>query len=99
MPDRQPDPCTLCFAGDIDAQGRPMPMTVEVLRGRTEKWPVSEQTPARMVPPTVDGLTYTSSMVMLDSARRDAGPCVGAVASRPGHRGASGACTKRARSK
>jgi hypothetical protein len=42
--DRQPDSRTLNFAGDVDEQGRPLPMTVEVLRARTEKWPVSEQT-------------------------------------------------------
>jgi len=45
MTDRQPDSRTLNFAGDVDEQGRPLPMTVEVLRGRTEKWPVSAQTP------------------------------------------------------
>jgi hypothetical protein len=43
--DREPDSRTLNFAGDVDQQGRPLPMTVEVLRARTEKWPVSEQTP------------------------------------------------------
>lgn len=46
MPDHQPDPRTLNFAGDVDEQGRPLPMSVEVLRARTEKWPVSERTPA-----------------------------------------------------
>jgi hypothetical protein len=46
MPDHQPDDRTLNFAGDIDEQGRPLPMTVEVLRARTEKWPVSERAPA-----------------------------------------------------
>lgn len=46
MPDRQPDRRTLNFAGDIDEHGHPLPMTVEVLRARTEKWPVSERTPA-----------------------------------------------------
>lgn len=46
MPDRQPDHRTLNFAGDIDEHGHPLPMTVEVLRARTEKWPVSERTPA-----------------------------------------------------
>lgn len=45
MTDRQPDNRTLNFAGDVDQQGRPLPMTVEVLRARTQKWPVSEQTP------------------------------------------------------
>jgi hypothetical protein len=45
MTDRQPDSRTLNFAGDVDEQGRPLPMTVEVLRARTEKWPVSTQTP------------------------------------------------------
>jgi hypothetical protein len=34
------------FAGDVDEHGRPLPMTVEVLRARTDKWPVSERTPA-----------------------------------------------------
>ena len=45
MTDRQPDSRTLNFAGDIDEQGCPLPMTVEVLRARTEKWPVSPDTP------------------------------------------------------
>ena len=45
MTDREPDSRTLNFAGDVDEQGRPLPMTVEVLRARTEKWPVSPQTP------------------------------------------------------
>jgi hypothetical protein len=46
MPDRQADPRSLNFAGDVDELGRPLPMCVEVLRARTEKWPVSERTPA-----------------------------------------------------
>ena len=45
MPDRPPDSRTLNFAGDVDEQGRPLPMTVEVLQARTEKWPLSPQTP------------------------------------------------------
>ena len=45
MTDREPDSRTLNFAGDIDEQGHPLPMTVKVLRARTEKWPVSPQTP------------------------------------------------------
>ena len=45
MTDREPDSRTLNFAGDVDEQGHPLPMTVEVLRARTEKWPVSPQTP------------------------------------------------------
>lgn len=44
--DHQPDHRTLMFAGDIDQHGRPLPMTVEVLRARTEQWPVSQRTPA-----------------------------------------------------
>jgi len=40
---------------------------------------------ARMVPLTVDGLIYASSMVMLDSARRKTP--VPALAPRPGYRG------------
>lgn len=40
-----PTAVPLNFAGDVDQQGRPLPMTVEILRARTEKWPVSEQTP------------------------------------------------------
>jgi hypothetical protein len=43
--DRQPDSRTLNFVGDVDELGRPLPMTVEVLRARTEKWPVSPNTP------------------------------------------------------
>jgi hypothetical protein len=45
MPDRQPDSRTLYFAGDVDEPGRPLPMTVEVLQARTEKWPMSPHTP------------------------------------------------------
>jgi hypothetical protein len=45
MPDRQADSRSLNFAGDIDEQGRPLPMTVGVLRARTEKWPLSLHTP------------------------------------------------------
>lgn len=41
MPDHQADNRTLNFPGDIDGQGQPLPMTVEVLRARTEKWPQS----------------------------------------------------------
>lgn len=44
---------------------------------------------ARMVPLTVDGLIYASSMVMLDSARSkiQVGSRTGAMAPRFGHRG------------
>ena len=45
MSDRQPDSRTLNFAGDVDEQDRPLPMTVEVLRARAEKWPVSPHSP------------------------------------------------------
>ena len=45
MTDREPDSRSLNFAGDVDEQGRPLPMTVEVLQARTEKWPVSPHTP------------------------------------------------------
>lgn len=45
MSDREPDNRSLNFAGDVDEQGRPLPMSVEVLRARTEKWPVSGHTP------------------------------------------------------
>ena len=45
MPDHKPDSRSLNFAGDVDEKGRPLPMTVEVLRARTEKWPVSPHTP------------------------------------------------------
>lgn len=44
MPERQPDPRSLNFAGDVE-NGRPLPMIVEVLRARTEKWPRSPCTP------------------------------------------------------
>jgi hypothetical protein len=49
VPDHQPDSRSLNFAGDVDEQGRPRPMTVEVLRARTEKWPVSPQAPESVV--------------------------------------------------
>lgn len=43
---------------------------------------------ARLVPLTVDGLIYVSSMVMLDSARRKVPvPALGTVAAGHGHRG------------
>ncbi len=45
MTDREPDSRSLNFAGDVDDQGRPLPMTVEVLQARTGKWPVSPRTP------------------------------------------------------
>ena len=45
MVDREPDNRSLNFAGDIDEQGRPLPMSVEVLRARTAKWPVSGHAP------------------------------------------------------
>jgi hypothetical protein len=45
MADREPDSRSLNFAGDIDDQGSPLPMSVEVLRARTAKWPVSGHTP------------------------------------------------------
>src|ERR1700754_1066528 len=42
---------------------------------------------ARLIPLTVDGLIYASSMVMLDSrAPQDAGSRAGALAPRPGYR-------------
>jgi hypothetical protein len=45
MPDHQPDGRSLNFAGDTGEHGQPLPMTAEVLRGRTEKWPRSPHTP------------------------------------------------------
>jgi hypothetical protein len=42
---------------------------------------------ARLIPLTVDGLIYASSMVMLDSARSKAGSCAGGLAPRLGYRG------------
>jgi hypothetical protein len=45
MPDHQPDSRSLNFAGDVDERGRPLPMTAEILRTRTKKWPVSLHTP------------------------------------------------------
>lgn len=45
MSDREPDSRTLNFAGDVDELGCPLPMSVGVLRARTEKWPVSDRTP------------------------------------------------------
>jgi hypothetical protein len=44
LPNHPPDPRSLNFAGDVE-NGRPLPMTVEVLRARTEKWPRSPRTP------------------------------------------------------
>lgn len=46
MTGRQGDDRSLLFAGDVDEQGRPLPMSPEVLHARTEKWPLSENTPA-----------------------------------------------------
>ena len=45
MTNREPDSRTLNFAGDVDEQGHPLPMAVEILQGRTEKWLVSPKTP------------------------------------------------------
>lgn len=45
MPDHQPDNRSLNFAGDVDEQERPLPMTIGVLTARTEKWPLSPHTP------------------------------------------------------
>jgi hypothetical protein len=45
MNDRPADTRTLNFAGDIDKDGQPLPMTIEILRARTEKWPMSPRTP------------------------------------------------------
>ena len=45
MTNREPDSHSLNFAGDVDEQGRQLPMTVAVLQARTDKWPVSPDTP------------------------------------------------------
>jgi hypothetical protein len=45
MPDRQIDSRSLNFAGDVDEQGNRLPMTVEALQTRTEKWPRSPRAP------------------------------------------------------
>jgi hypothetical protein len=45
MTTRQADPRSLPYAGDVDEHGQPLPMTVEVLQARTEKWAISEHTP------------------------------------------------------
>jgi hypothetical protein len=45
MPEDQADSRTVNFAGDVDDRGRPLPMTVEVLGARTQKWPRSPHTP------------------------------------------------------
>jgi hypothetical protein len=73
--DRQPDSRALNFAGDVDEQGRPLLMTVEVLRARTEKWPVSPHTPesvaaqlARSCQLFVDG--YYTYENFIDAATR-----------------------------
>jgi len=48
MINREPDSRSLNFAGDVDEHGHPLPMTVEVLRARTDKWPRSPNTPANV---------------------------------------------------
>ena len=75
MPDHPPDRRSINFAGDVDEQGRPMPMTVAVLQARTERWPVSAQTPdgvaallARSRQLFVDG--YYTYENFLDAATR-----------------------------
>lgn len=45
MSEREPDYRTLLFAGDETEDGQPLPMTVEVLRERAGKWPISPNTP------------------------------------------------------
>ena len=61
MPDHQPDSRTLNFAGDVDEQGYPLPMTVEVLQARTEKWP-RRRTPQTVLPPCLPAHVRCSSM-------------------------------------
>ena len=39
------DPRSLLFAGDVDARGRPLPMSHGVLVTRTQRWPVTAATP------------------------------------------------------
>lgn len=75
MPDHQPDGRSLNFAGDTDEHGQPLPMTVEVLRARTEKWPRSAHTPdgvavqlARARQMFIDG--YYTYENFLDAATR-----------------------------
>ncbi len=65
MPDRQADSRSLNFAGDIDEQGRPRSMSVEVLRARTEKWPQSPHTTIR---DTLPATLYTSSSGVMGAA-------------------------------
>jgi hypothetical protein len=50
MADHRPDSRTLHFAGDVNEDGQPLPITVEVLRARTGKWPRSSRTPAMLRP-------------------------------------------------
>ena len=45
MPYHEPDSRVLNLAGDIDDRGQPLPMSVDALRARAEKWAVSEHTP------------------------------------------------------
>lgn len=45
MTSRQADSRSIMFAGDVDEHGQPVPMSVEVLQARTERWAVSEHTP------------------------------------------------------
>ncbi len=61
MPDHPPDARSLNFAGDVDEHGHPLPMTVDVLRARTEKWPLSERTP-----PGVAALLARSRQMYVD---------------------------------
>jgi hypothetical protein len=75
MSRREADPRSLIFAGDEDESGQPLPMTPEVLLGRTEKWPLSDNTPegvaailARSRQMFVDGY-YTYENFMDASAR------------------------------
>ena len=75
MPDHEPDGRSLNFAGDTDEQGQPLPMTVVVLRARTEKWLRSAHTPngvaaqlARARQMFIDG--YYTYENFLDAATR-----------------------------
>ena len=60
--ERTVDERSLLFPGDVDDNGRPLPMTVEILAARAKRWPQSAETPAN-----ISGLLARSRELFVDS--------------------------------
>lgn len=48
MSERSADERSLLFAGDVNADGSPRPMSVEALEARADQWPRTARTPANV---------------------------------------------------